>query len=37
MCATALQILDDLLGKKSATPHTVIPARLIERDSFRLN
>ncbi len=37
MCITALQLLDDLLEKKNATPHTVIPARLIERDSFRLN
>lgn len=37
MCTTALQVLDNLLDKQPATPHTVIPARLIERDSFRLN
>ncbi len=37
MCATALNILDDLLDKKPAPPHTVIDAHLIERDSFRLN
>lgn len=37
MCATALQILDNLLDKQPATPHIVIPAHLIERDSFRLN
>ncbi len=37
MCERALQILDALLDKKEAPTHTVIPATLIERDSFRLN
>ncbi len=37
ICTAALQILDDLLEKKPAAAHTVIPAHLIERDSFRLN
>lgn len=37
MCTTALRVLDDLLDKKEAPSHTVISARLIERDSFRSN
>ncbi len=37
MCEKALQILDALLEKQEAAAHTVIPATLIERDSFRLN
>lgn len=37
LCATALQMLTDLLDKKSVTAHISIPARLVERESFRFN
>lgn len=36
MCAAALQTLRGLLDKKEVDPHVVIPARLVERDSFRI-
>ena len=37
LCATALQTLIDLLDKKEVAPHITIPARLVERESFRFN
>ncbi len=37
MCDTAMQMLDKLLDKKRTPSHTVIPTKLVERDSFRLN
>lgn len=37
LCNTALQTLVDLLDKKEVTPHITIPARLVERESFRFN
>ena len=30
-------MLDDLLNGKEVTHHTVIPTRLVERDTFRSN
>ncbi|MBR5524527.1 MAG: LacI family DNA-binding transcriptional regulator [Clostridia bacterium] len=35
MCARALAILDALAENKSAESHTVLPTRLVERDTFR--
>ena len=35
LCAAAMAVLDDLAAGKEATPHTVIPTKLVERDSFR--
>ncbi|MBQ4612844.1 MAG: LacI family DNA-binding transcriptional regulator [Clostridia bacterium] len=37
MCTIALGVLDTLLEKKEASRHTVVPAKLVERDSFRAN
>lgn len=34
MCRTALHMLDDLLEKKKVTTHAIIPARLVERESY---
>ena len=37
LCATAMTLLDTLLEKQEAAAHTVIPTRLVERDTFRSN
>ena len=37
MCARALALLDALTQGKEADPHTVLPTRLVERDTFRNN
>ena len=37
LCETAMTMLDDLLDKKEVAAHTVIPAQLVERDTFRGN
>lgn len=37
LCATAMAMLSDLLNKKEAAPHAVIPTQLVERDTFRSN
>ena len=35
LCATAMTLLDNLLAGKEATSHTVLPTKLVERDTFR--
>ncbi len=37
LCNTALQMLVDLLDKKQVPIHVTVPARLVERESFRFN
>lgn len=37
LCETAMGMLSDLLDKKEVAPHAVIPALLVERDTFRNN
>ena len=37
MCARALAVLDALKEGKTAESHTVLPTRLVERDTFRNN
>ena len=37
MCARAMAILDALAENKAAEGHTVLPTRLVERDTFRNN
>ncbi len=37
LCSTALQMLVDLLDKQAVTAHVTVPARLIERESFRFS
>ena len=36
MCVAALDTLAALTEHREVQPHTVIPARLVERDSFRI-
>lgn len=35
MCAVGLDVLEAVLAGREASPHTVLSARLVERDSFR--
>lgn len=35
LCAAALEVLDHLLEGSAATPATLLPTRLVERDTFR--
>lgn len=35
LCAAAMAALDNLVAGKEAVPHTIIPTKLVERDSFR--
>jgi len=37
MCARALNVLDALAAGKATEPYTVLPTRLVERDTFRNN
>jgi len=37
LCATAMEVLSNLLNKNEAPTHTEIPTRLVERDTFRAN
>ncbi|MBQ5840493.1 MAG: substrate-binding domain-containing protein, partial [Clostridia bacterium] len=37
LCAAAIDVMEAVLDKKEAPSRTVIPTKLIERDTFRVN